>query len=300
MENKQTKNVLNILAVCILYVLGNLIITAPFKEANEYTLLVLMSLAALGILLSIILVPIFRKILNFNAKSNALRLFLIIFCVGVAVYALFCAAKTFFDMLEFARLVVLPETAVTLVGLALALGVLWFAVKTRQTLLKFALIFAVFGAVVITVFFVGLFENYNFKNIYIFNLPNAKTYFGGVKAYIGHTVLPLIPLFAFIGLENKKSRTKATFLGVLLGFILLILCIAGSILLFGPNLAGELKFAYSQFISTFTVGRLYTRLDFLAYFIFFVASITKIWVLGQTVKELLGRINSLFLLFNRG
>ena len=80
---------------------------------------------------------------------------------------------------------------------------------------------------------------------------------------------------------------------------MLLLCIAGSILLFGPNLAGELDYAYSQYISTFTVGRLFTRLDFFAYFLFFITSISKIWVLGQTVKELLRLISGLFPLLHR-
>ena len=166
--------------------------------------------------------------------------------------------------------------------------------------MKFSLVFSTFAVAVIIIFFVGLLENYNLENIIIRKIPNMDVFLDGIFDYIFEMLLPLLPLFVFISLDNKKSHSKAAFLGVILGFLMLLLCVAGSILLFGPNLAGELDYAYSQYISTFTVGRLFTRLDFFAYFLFFITSISKIWVLGQTVKELLGRIGSLFLLFNRG
>lgn len=296
---KSVKNFSGVSAVCTIYVLGSLVITAPFKSTNRYTFLELIILALAGILTSLVALPLVRKFVNFTPKSAFLRLVFIAVCVAVSVYSLLCAADTFKDLLSFVKTVVLPRTAGYIICAVLFLSVIWFSTKTRQTLLKFSLVFGAFAVAVIIIFFVGLFENYDFDNIIIKNLPNFEILTSGISDYVFQMLFPLFPLFVFISLDNKKSHSKAAFLGVISGFLMLLLCIAGSILLFGPDLAGELDFAYSQFISTFTVGRLFTRLDFFAYFLFFITSISKIWVLGQTVKELLRLISGLFPLLHR-
>ena len=126
---ESVKNFTSSAAVCILYILGSLVITAPFKGANRYTFLVLIFLAVLGVLISLAALPLIRKFINLNAKNIVLRLILIGFCAAVSVYALFCTAKTFKDLFLFVKTVVLPEMAVELVFAVLFLSVYGLAQK---------------------------------------------------------------------------------------------------------------------------------------------------------------------------
>ena len=95
----------------------------------------------------------------------------------------------------------------------------------------------------------------------------------------------------FLKFFFDDTRTKQGFSGVIIGACLLGMCILSPILLFGAQLSGQLDFPNSYAVSTVTVGRLFTRLDGFAYFVYFVSSVIKITVCISVVRESLKTID---------
>ncbi len=273
MNNKAFK--IHSAAVSALFILGNCIMLYPLNGADGYTFFAL--LVSLGILMGgfwavAFIWGYFTENL-FKCKWSAVPVL-----SAVAVFAAFIAADSFKAMIKFVKEIILPSTPMFFIALLFAATVVYFALKRQENVLKFALCFSVLVFGVIIFFFAAATENFNFRNIFIFKLPPLKVGLTQLKPYFINPVTHsfVLPVYLQFALGNYSKKTA--FCGVAAGGILLGLGVLCPVLLFGAQIAGELAFPFSSAASTVSVGRLFTRLDGFAYFVYFICSLVKITV----------------------
>ncbi|MBO5322071.1 MAG: GerAB/ArcD/ProY family transporter [Clostridia bacterium] len=266
----------HIIGLSSLYILGNGALIFPLTGTDEFGfsayLIALLALVVFYLSVSFLLDKIkFPKILS-------------AICLPfVAVGALFVGAEAFKDIVNFANLIILPESSAFFVVLAFTVVAVYFALKSFETVFKFSLVSFVLVLIVILFFFIAPMDKYNLRNIYIFRLPDLNSFLPQFGVYLINPVLQSVVLAAFLKMGFGKSGGEEANIGVLIGGVLLSLCILAPILLFGAKLSGNFDFPFSSTAETVTVGRLFTRLDGFVYFMYFTTSIVKITVCLKTV-----------------
>jgi hypothetical protein len=281
-------------AICAVYILGNAVIGLPAENANEFTLIGFFASAILlliaQILLSAFCAFFAGDVLRYSLSKKIISA---VFLAATAVFALFIAASTFCKFTYFVSKVVLPKNSDFFVVIIFGSTIIYFCSRRQENVLKFSLVSFVFIVGIIAYFFFASFPNFNFRNLLIFQLPSIKEICTQAKPYIKNPflasfILPVYCIFCF-----GERRTRDGFFGVLAGEVLLGVCVATSVLLFGATLAGRLEFPYSSALSTVTVGRLFTRLDGFSYYVYFACSLVRITVCNFVALNCLKKINIL-------
>ncbi len=246
-----------------LFVLGQSIIILPTSQANRLTFLGFLISAFLSFLLTLAVL-----------KLDFLK-------YPVLLIAIFTIGDTLITFIEFISKTLINEKNFFILILFL-IPLLYFCTRKSQELLNFSLISGIACAALIVFFFLSTFKDFSFKNIYIYEFPKLTDLLSQSLSYIKSVTLPITVLALFAKQINTKD--EAVFSGVAIGNALLLLTIFNSILLFGTTLAGEFNYPYADAISTVTFGKLFSRLDGFAYFIYFTASLIKITVCVFTIK----------------
>ena len=267
--NKQDTFSRHTVALCILFVLGNGIITLPLKSADEFTFMAFL-------LSGICLLAAYYVLCRFLPRLFKTKYLFLLPLIGVTVFSLFIGANTFLQTVRFFSEITLNETAPFWVGAVFGGTVLYFSLKQRENLFKFSLVSAILITVVIVFFFIAAADNYEIRNIFVFRLPKLGEITKQMKPYLINPLLHSLVLPFYFCLAFKIPKRAEGILGISLGLVLLGLGVLSSVLLFGPQIAGELKFSFNSAVSTVTVGRLFTRLDGFAYFVYFVCALIKI------------------------
>lgn len=262
-------------AFIALFVLGNAIIFLPVKTANEYTFLAFLAVCVISLGFFVGFSFIVNKFFN-NKNGNIIhKIWKTTVLIAVAVYSSFCGAEALKDYFKFISQYVLPDTNPFFIVLLFIGCVFFFLKANKKAILKFSLLAFFFSVTVTLFFFFATAHNYELRNIFIFELPNAKEFIKQAKPYFKEMFFPVV-LLPFLNLEVfGKLRVKNSLVGLLAGFLVLGICVMGSVLLFGANLAGRLPFPFASAVSTVTIGRLFTRMDGLSYFIYFVTTLIK-------------------------
>lgn len=257
---------------CALFILGNAVIVLPAKSADQFTFLGFIITALCSVLLSLLLIPLARKLL----KEGTPKIIKAAVMLILSLYALFVAADTFSDFTHFVSTHILKDTNIAFIIFVFGAAVVFFGFKRQEDVLKFALLCFVFTAVAVIFFFAATSSNFDVKNIYISEIPDFKTLFSAVRPYFIKAALPAVLLPFYTAFIFPKGEKSACVLGVGMGYIILGFCLLTSILLFSPLLAGRLSYPYASAVSTVTVGKLFTRMDGFSYFIYFSAAAVKI------------------------
>lgn len=274
-------------ALFALFFLGEGIILLPTNSANEYTFTGYLFCVLSGFIIYSALLPLLNYIFSKEKSSIIIK---IIF-YSICIFALFCAASTFKSFIFFASKILIPNTAKTISIIIFLLVLIFFFFKSEENILKFCLLSFSFVAIAILFFFFATLGNFNIRNIFVFSFPKLSTLYTQSMPYFRTTLVPSLLLPVWQVLVFKKIRPKEAFAGLLVGTVLLGICILCSVLLFGPQLAGNLDFPYASAVSTVTVGRLFTRLDGFSYYIYFTSALIKIISCLFIVKSLLKKIH---------
>lgn len=282
-------------ALSALFVLGNAVIGMPRKTADGYTFLGYIAVGLTSVLLILAVIPLANGIFAENTAQKAggiKKALLAAAFAAVAVAALFCAADAFYDFCRFVSKVLLPDTSETVIFIVFAAVAVFFCTRRQEDILKLTMLSFWLCLVIVLFFFFAAFYNYNLRNIFIFSLPDFKTFTSQAKPYFINPLLPCLLLPVYQVLVFKKCRTGAVVSGTFTGFLMLGLCILSSLLLFGTALSGKLDYPYASAVSTVTVGRLFTRLDGFSYLIYFISSLSKITACIFIVRSCLKRLGA--------
>ncbi len=246
-----------------LFILGQSIIVLPKINTNRLTFL--------GFLIS--------AFLSFLLTFGVLKLDFLKY--PVLLIAVFTIGDTLITFIRFISETLIDEKNFFILVLFL-IPLLYFCSRKSYELLNFSLISGIVCATLIVFFFFSTFKDFSFKNIYIYEFPSITDLFSQSLQYIKSVTLPITVLALFA--RQISIKKEAAVLGISLGSALLLLTVFNSILLFGTELSGEFSYPYADAISTVTFGKLFSRLDGFAYFIYFVSSLIKITVCVSTVK----------------
>ena len=295
MKNK-TSFLSHSVAFSALFVLGDAVIILPLKGADEYTFLGFLAASVIGFLLYLLFLPLSSALFSNTIHTDPLfkKAFYIIFYILISLVSLFCAAKTFSNFIKFANSVILPEIPLFVITASFILAVIFFFLKGEKSILKFSLIAFAFILIAIIFFTFSTFKDFNFRNIFIFSFPKPKKLYQSSLSYIKNPLCQSFFIPIFLNFHFGKKQNLKAIGGFLCGICVLGVCLLTSLLLFGADFSGKLPFAYSSAISTVTVGRLFTRMDGFAYYIFFSCALVKISLYAFILKGSLKRINLLF------
>ncbi len=274
-----------------LFVLGSGVITLPTKNADRYTLYALLISLFFSFGIFLVIFTLQKFFLEKSDSSNASKIFSVLVYISVAVYSLFNFAYTFKIFARFAADILLKDTSYLTAAILLGLVIWFFVSRKQEDVLKFSLVCLIAALPVILFFFLAAIGDFQIRNIFIYTFPDFKTLFKNLLPFLKEVSFPLIILLPFC--TTNKTRAKSSATGILTGYILLILCISSSLLLFGPVFAARIEYPYTAAVSTVSVGRLFTRMDYFSYFIYFTSSVIRITVCIHTVKECLKKIDGL-------
>ena len=274
-------------ALSAIFVIGSAVITLPVSGSNEFGFLAFMITGVLLVLVYWLFSVVFNKI---NVTESTKPVFKALYCaffISAGVFALFCLAETFLSLTEFVSKIILVQTSKFFIVSIFAAVIVVFALKAKESILKFSLLgFALISAVIVF-FFIAPMDKYELRNIYVFKFPRISEILTQMKPYLINPLSHSIILPIYLKLEWGKTKSKPSVLGVSIGCFLLGLCILSPILLFGAGVSGELQFPFNSAVSTVTVGRLFTRLDGFSYFVYFVSALIKSCVLGRVAFKCL-------------
>jgi hypothetical protein len=256
------------LCLCALFVLGSAIITAPAGNADEFNFLVFLICG----LLSVLAVCIFYFV-PINKVTALAAMLLAFYCVGDA----------FITFLKFTKADLLPETKPFLIALPIIVLLIYLVFKGKDVVLKFGFISFFIVLVVVLLFFFSTLKDFNFRNIFIYELPSLKRVCLESLPYLRTVVLPMVLLSLFAREEGYKISLTVT--GVGIGLFLFAICILNSVLLFGIEFAGDLPYPYSAAGSTVTFGNLFTRMDGLLHFVYLSSCIVRCTVGTLLIKK---------------
>ncbi len=281
-------------ALSAIFIIGSAVINLPVRGSDEFGFLGFMITAVLLVGVYWLFSAVLNQI-NVTENSKLIgKVLYSVFIFSAGVFALFCLAETFLSLTEFVSKIILPQAPKFFIILIFIAVIVFFALKSKESILKFSLLTFVLITAVIVFFFIAPMDKYELRNIYVFKFPRFAEILTQMKPYLINPLSHSIVLPIYLRLEWGKTKCKPSVLGAIIGCILLSFCVLSPILLFGAGVSGELQFPFSSAVSTVTVGRLFTRLDGFAYFVYFVSALIKSCVLAKVSFKSLEKINGLF------
>lgn len=256
----------HIFSLCALFVLGNAVISMPVSSGVGWFLI-------FSITLSLVLMFFIKMLIILSAQS---KIIFYITAIVVGVAAIYGATTAFWDYIKFLKAVQMPQASITLLS-AVLLGVVIAFLSSRITAVyKYSLFVAIIGAVVIVICFLGAIKSFDFSLLKtIFKRPDFE-----VKDFLRWFSSVVVLLF----LANSQERSvKPIFCGVALGFTALLLCLSQATLTLGN--ATDVTYPYLKAVGVISSGSLFTRLDGLVYFLFFVTSLIKMAICIKVIKK---------------
>lgn len=262
-------------ALCLLFILFDSLLILPSNTASEYIPLSVAAAFAIGFI--IYFLELFAISFIFKRKTAVCAIFLCITLAFSAVLGLFFGAQSFSVFVDFISHALFEGKGKIAVGAAF-IAVLFYTLKHKtSSILKFALLSAVFTVACIIVFLVANLGEVNYKNLNFSGIiPND--FFALLKNLFCHAVLPSVLLPVYMFLLPEKPHKKSALSGFILAFVFSELCITAPVFLFGAGFTNTLNFPFSFFVSTASVGSLFTRLDSLFYFLSFACALIKVAV----------------------
>ncbi len=256
----------HIFSLCALFVLGNAVISMPVSSSVGWFLI-------FSIALSFVLMFFIKMLIILSAQS---KIIFYITAIVVGISAIYGATTAFLDYIKFLKAVQMPQASMVLLS-AVLLGVVIAFLSSRITAVyKYSLFVAVIGAVVIAICFLGAIKSFDFSLLKtIFKKPDfaVKDF---LRWFSPVVVLPFLT-------KCQGRSVKPIFSGVMLGFTALLLCLSQATLTLG-NVA-DVAYPYLKAVGVISSGSLFTRLDGLVYFLFFVTSLIKMAICIKVVKK---------------
>ena len=254
-----TKNyAAHVFSLCALFVLSSVMTNYSFDSLLDVAV-------AFGL--------IFLSTVLINLTQNKTGVFLVLNLV-ILLSAIGGAIVAFLDFFTFVKSVLLPQSSHVFILVASILIVFIILKSRSEALLKYSLLTAVICGVVIAVCFILSIKNFDFSDFT--NSYSKKISWGEV-----------ITIFSFVSLpffvKDKSPNSKPILLGSFTGFLLAAVCYLQSVFILGKT--DDITLSYLRAVSAISTGSLFTRLDGLVYFLFFVTFIIKIAVCAKVVLK---------------
>lgn len=225
----------------------------------------------------IISLLITTRILHCSKEKKAIY-FVFISLLGAA--ALYGAITTFLDYFKFLKTEQIPNTNTIFLITVLIFITVIFVLQKEHAIYKYCLFaFFVVSAIILICLISGI-KNFDYRNFKFafFDLPLFKR---NILYFLPTIVLPI---FSY----SETKKTNPAVLGVTAGFVCLCLMSVQAMLTLGCT--NNAKTPYLNTISAITLGSLFTRLDGLVWFLFFVGAMVKVAVCVKVFLKMIKTI----------
>lgn len=246
----------HIFALCALFVLGNVVITTTVYNLN------LVSIAV-----SLVLLLLSGLLLKICKKHKIVFFTFSFFLCAVAICG---AASSLADYILFLKSAQMPRTNIYLLSAVMLGTTAFFCTCSISAIYKYSLFTAVICGLIIAICFLGGIKNFDFTAI----KPQSTNFASSMTNFLPIVVLPLFTQF-------KNQNLKCVFFGTATGFLALSICLFQAVLTLGD--AKGINYPYLKAVSVISSGSLFTRLDGLVYFLFFVTVLVKTVVCVKSI-----------------
>lgn len=265
-------------------ILGNAILTIP-KEASIISLIIS---GLFGFLLYFISLKISDRLI-FSSKKILSKSFL----ASVLALAFYIGLDSLVKTSDFSSHFILKErVSVFASAVLLALFVLYLTFKKTRTGLEFSLVFAVLIGILLLILLVLLFLEVSNANIFNKIIWKPTFNFKGIFYYFKECFLVclIFPVYEILCFKNSQSKTGhfAIAFSLLLLALIALLCYG----VLGSNCGDYFEFPLANAVSVLNVGKIFTRLDGLLYYIVLFTSVIKIYFCSFVIKKTLEYIKA--------
>ena len=258
-----------------LFALGNATIFLPKEAGGGGAFLGL----TLSFLIGFILLPILRNFNHTNLFSKKTGKTVAVF---LCLFALICATNSAADFSLVANKKNLSSENYFIFSLSFSALVFFLLRAKKQVIFKISLIFLVLIIFSQLVLFLLSGNQFNLNNLKGLGFSSTLS---GLFFFFAKCIAPML-LLPFI-IKMEKSTPKGIALGMLFGFLLILFPLLQVILIFGFPYSASLDFAFLSVLDTVSLGLKFSRLEGLAYIIFFFGSLIKCAVCLICAKEIL-------------
>lgn len=262
-------------ALTALFTLGSATIFLPKGAGGGVTISGLILSFSIGF----ILLPIFRNFDHttlFSQKTGKIA------AVFLYFFALICAINSAGDFSLVVNRKILSSENYFIFSLVFSCLVFLILKAQKQVVFKISLIFLVLIIFSQLVLFLLSANQFNLNNLKGLSFLGTFT---DVIFFFAKCIAPML-LLPFI-IKYEKSTPKGVALGMLFGFLLILLPLLQVILIFGFSYGASLDFPFLSVLDTVSLGLKFSRLEGLAYIIFFFGSLIKCAVCLICAKEIL-------------
>ena len=249
--------------LCFLFVLGN----AVFTSVSENLTFILISC---GLTLALTCGVFFLAPFFCNKKLLSLAFYIAVFIAStIGIFS------SFFDYYKFLKEVQLPFINHTILLIVLIFTTVIFSTFCFGAIYKYCLLVGIIGILIIIICFLSGTKNYDFGSIVFSSNTIDFSFKMFIKYFFPITILPF--LFCF---ENKTTSFKPILFSLLFGFATLLITGLQTVLTLGFT---HHTHGYLTAVSVISTGSLFSRLNGLVYFLFFICFWAKITICVKAV-----------------
>lgn len=279
------------IALAALFTVGSTLLRFPWSGEGTA---VVFCLSAAGALLAVaVLYPLalflWRRPLRGHPWRTAAAA---VSGTAVGAAALFCAARSADDLLRFFNFALLPPGAAIPFSALFLFAAVLLARTPRRGVDLFALIACFAALAAVAVLFLRAIPQFRGEYGRV-AFPPAGSVGAGAVPLLFETVFPMFPLAAWFALavprRSKKGNARPLLFGVGLGYGILFLCVAQTILTFGAPFAATVNYPYAQAVRVVSVGQYAFRPEILSYLLDHSASLCRVALCLDCLRRLSGR-----------
>jgi hypothetical protein len=244
-----------------------------------------------------------------------LRLFNLLFCaeafrssgsaagraILTAIYAAAAAASLYFagscadNFAGFCATVIIPDAPLFWVELAFIAAAVWLSMKDTAVIFKFALVISVVVFTSVIALFVLSLTQLRPDAASLFKSIDTGAFLD-LKSWIHNPALTIIAslpvILALVACLPGKADGKSVYPGIFLGFLLLLICAAQTLLVFDENYLATLSYPYLSSVGILSADEVFLRMDGFVYITFYALSLIKTAACFSAVRLLCSKYNN--------
>lgn len=275
---------LHITAFLFLFTIGNVIITLPFYNCENY-FTTFLSVAIFSLMYVLLFTFVFNKLM-YQRDSQFKKSIYFILLTAVLFFAIYSVYTSVYDYVSFVKKVQMRDTNTLLITAVFVLTAVAFLKSKPDAMLKFCLIFSAVTAFLIILLFVLPIDRYDLTHNIFKTEFSKEILLRSEKCFVRYfSSLAVAITFVFL---NYKPNCKNIFCGTAFGFVAIFIITVQTVMILGKN--ANYNFAYFYAVSVYSSGSLFSRVDGLVYLIFFVSALTKTAVCIKTFFMIINKL----------
>ena len=286
MENEKTfyKHSIALLAI---FVFGNIIISFPKGEGRHQGFWGYLVCFGVSVALSFYYAWLHSKNafdISLISCKTVKNIFVILFIFFAGICYFICC-KDYVHLIDEVRL---PQTSAVIISVIFVSLTVLIACLNKRIIFLFAIPVIIFLSVVTVITFILSIPNFNFKlliNNLEFNFADLAKQ--GLTFFI-HSFGQIVIFAFFLGNKSYKTAKKIHLYGVFLGCSLLVICLLNVVLVLGTTVIDSLDYPYSTVTGIIMLGKAYSRMDGLTYYIYFICSLLKASIILSVILTFCG------------